>query len=379
MAKKKKIALDATCICNYQTGAGNVALSLIKYFALNDTLNEYYIFIRCDLVESHPLFQHVPTNNFQPIRISSPAVGPLKQLAFLLFYLKNKLIHRFYDFDFVHSFNWDPPLVFYRHLSFTIHDLKYLVIENQLAGFSKIKYLYMLACLKVSCKIAKRIFVPSQASLNDTIKIFDVDPHKLEKTYWGFEKNVIEVDTRMTGQGDKIILFVGEKRPHKNIIGILHGFSRFLKHSLVKAFKLVLVGRSYSNTDSYLRLARELKISSKVSFVENVDDFHLVQLYAESFIFLFPSLYEGFGIPILEAMAHGLPVVTSNTSSMPEVAGNAAILVSPTRYSEIADALTLFAFDEDERLRHVALGYERVQLFDWSQCSLAYIEYFNKQ
>jgi glycosyltransferase involved in cell wall biosynthesis len=160
---------------------------------------------------------------------------------------------------------------------------------------------------------------------------------------------------------EKFVLFVGAVQKRKNIARLVKAFER-----LPSGWRLTLAGA----TDGYEAAAELLAVEesprrSEIDVLGYVDDQKLASLYARAGIFAFPSLAEGFGIPVLEAMAHGIPVVTSQSSALPEAAGDAAILVDPFNTDELAGALTQLASDEGLRADLVRRGLDRARLFPW--------------
>jgi glycosyltransferase involved in cell wall biosynthesis len=156
------------------------------------------------------------------------------------------------------------------------------------------------------------------------------------------------------------VLYPGNRRVYKNIARLLHGYS---VSSLPKrGIKLVFTGRSDPATADR---AASLKIGESLIFAGSVDEATLVRLYRHAVAIAFVSLYEGFGLPIVEGMASGVPVLTSNTTSMAEIAGDAALVIDPYSVDAICAGLEALAFDDEARRRYVQRGSERVRNFDW--------------
>jgi glycosyltransferase involved in cell wall biosynthesis len=165
------------------------------------------------------------------------------------------------------------------------------------------------------------------------------------------------------------LLYAGAIRPHKNVVRIIEAFSA-LKSELAKErrfadLKLIIIGDDLSSHPRLRRTVVSGGVQNDVRFLGFVPIEVLRIFYDVAKIFVFPSLYEGFGLPPLEAMAHGTPVVTSNTSSLPEVVGNAALMVNPENVFEIRRALKEALLDSEVRDRMKRLGYEQSQRFSW--------------
>ena len=198
------------------------------------------------------------------------------------------------------------------------------------------------------------IIAVSQFTASQVTSLLNVEPSRIRVIPHGIEL------PELFGARENMVLFVGAIQKRKNIARLVRAFER-----LPESWRLVLAGAS----DGW-GAARELEAVAKNPRVEvlgYVSNQRIQQLYQRSSIFAFPSLDEGFGIPVLEAMAHGVPVVTSGISALPEVAGDAALLVDPTRTDEIADALLRFAESPDLRAEYARRGRARALEFPWSR------------
>ncbi|OGP12527.1 MAG: hypothetical protein A2052_00015 [Deltaproteobacteria bacterium GWA2_54_12] len=166
----------------------------------------------------------------------------------------------------------------------------------------------------------------------------------------------------------KFVLFIGSLEPRKNIKGLLRAYS-CLPEKMQKEFPMVIAGgRGWLNSD-IPGLVSELGIKDRVHFAGFINDEDLSAVYSMASLFVYPSLYEGFGLPILEAMACGTPVVTSKTSSMPEVAGDAAALIDPSDADELAFSMRQLLESDAKRAELVIKGFERAKMFSWEKCA----------
>jgi glycosyltransferase involved in cell wall biosynthesis len=165
------------------------------------------------------------------------------------------------------------------------------------------------------------------------------------------------------------LLYTGRISPHKNVVRIIEAFSALKaeleKEALFPGLKLIIIGDELSKHPDLRRTVIRSRVQNDVRFMGFVPIEVLRIFYDAAKIFVFPSLYEGFGLPPLEAMAHGTPVVTSNTSSLPEVVGNAAVLVNPENVFEIMRALHRVLVDQPLRDKLKARGYEQAKRFSW--------------
>jgi glycosyltransferase involved in cell wall biosynthesis len=158
-------------------------------------------------------------------------------------------------------------------------------------------------------------------------------------------------------------LYVGKRNSYKNFDGLLAAFAKAV--SVQPDLALCVVGSPFSEAEE--KLIAELKLTDHIEYCQDTSDRHLAKLYRCSVAFIFPSLYEGFGIPPLEAMSCGTAVVASNCSSIPEVVGDAGILFDPKSTGDLADILLSLLDRPTERDRLIAKGYQRIQAFSWDK------------
>jgi glycosyltransferase involved in cell wall biosynthesis len=225
---------------------------------------------------------------------------------------------------------------------------------------------------------AARIFAVSNFSKADTVRLFHVPPEKIEVIY-----NAIDDSFRLGHASDAerefiaeryqvntaFLLYAGRISPHKNVVRIIEAFAA-LKGELSKEgkfddLKLIIIGDEVSKHPDLRRACVKAGVQNDVRFLGFVPIDVLRIFYDQAKIFIFPSLYEGFGLPPLEAMAHATPVVTSNTSSIPEVVGNAAVMVNPENVFEIMRALHRVLLDQPLRDKLKARGLEQAGKFSW--------------
>lgn len=239
----------------------------------------------------------------------------------------------------------------------SIMDLSYVRFP---ALFRK-KDLYQLVnWTKYSAKNAGKIFTISLASKNDIIKEYKVPPEKVVVTYPGIKEEK-PMPNNKSSFGD-YILFVGTLQPRKNIVRLVEAFSK-LKGEL----NLVIVGKKGWLFEEILKAPKKFSVSDRVKFLDFVKDEDMPSLYKNAVCFCLPSLYEGFGLPILEAMKYGCPVVLSNVSSLPEAGGDAAVYVDPEDVESIANGLERVVSDERLRKDLIQKGLLHVKKFSWEK------------
>ena len=229
-------------------------------------------------------------------------------------------------------------------LIISIMDLAFLKFPEQ---FRK-KDLYTLSSwTRHSVKMAKKILTISESTKKDIIRHYQIEPQKISVTYPGYNKKIfreiqdfstIKKTLNKFGLNTQFIIFVGTLQPRKNIERLIEAFAEVINsqnHNLT----LVIVGKKGWFYEPALQKPEELKIKEKVLFLDFISGQELSHLLNSALCFILPSLYEGFGLPVLEAMACGTPVVLSNTSSLPEIASNLGIYVNPQSKEDIAKGL----------------------------------------
>jgi glycosyltransferase involved in cell wall biosynthesis len=252
----------------------------------------------------------------------------------------------------------------------TIHDLNYLVVPDAHFG---VRALGMRVLVPLAARTAHRVIADSEATRADLVDRLHVAPDRIDVVPLGLGRPArseptpaAELRDRLDLHGRSVVLSLSAKRPHKNLRGLLDAQARIPPER-----RPVLVLPGYATPhEAELRVhARAVGVGADVRFVGWTSDADIEGLFALSAAFVFPSFYEGFGLPVLEAMARGVPVACSDRASLPELAGDAALLFDPADPASIADALERLLHDgpEVERLR--AAGRERAGTFTWERAA----------
>lgn len=230
-------------------------------------------------------------------------------------------------------------------------------------GLFKKSDLYQLAnWTRYSAKRARKIFTISLASKDDIIKEYKLPENRVVVTYPGVKKTLL---MRKDKFNFDYILFVGTLQPRKNIVRLIDAFSRLApKHPNLK---LLIVGKKGWLYDEILKAPAKFNVESDVKFLDFVEDAKMQNLYKDALCFVLPSLYEGFGLPVLEAMKNGCPVLLSNISSLPEAGGDAALYFDPQDPQDIADKIERVLGDPKLREDMVKKGNEQVKKFSWEK------------
>lgn len=267
------------------------------------------------------------------------------------------------------------PLVHPRASVVTVHDLGYLYYPR---AHRPLDRLYLDLSTRYNARNASRVIAVSQTTRDDLVRHYGIEPDKIAVVYSGCdeamrpvkdEATIERAKARYGIQGD-YILYMGTLQPRKNLRRLLEAYA-ILKKQANRAETpcLVIAGRRGWLYDQIFQQVERLGLEAEVIFPGYVPQDDLPALLGGAHLFAFPSLYEGFGLPVLEAMACGTPVLCSNVSSLPEVAGNAALLINPLDVESMAEAMNRLLQDEGLRAQLVERGLRQVRRFSWDRCA----------
>ncbi|EKE15350.1 MAG: mannosyltransferase B-like protein, partial [uncultured bacterium] len=246
----------------------------------------------------------------------------------------------------------------------TIHDLSYFYYPEE---FLKKDFYQLKNWTKYSVKKARKIIAVSQTTKNDLIKFYQAPKEKIEVIYNGYNNSQkLNSDVILKDIPKLYFLYVGTLQPRKNLNTLLDAFCFLLKER--QAYRLIIVGKKgWLWQDIFAKVA-DLKLNNKVIFMGYLTDNELSFLYKNASIFILPSFYEGFGIPILEAMSFNCPVIASNASSLPEIGGDACLYFNPKNPQELKVKIIELLTNQVLRDELVKKGQNRVKLFSWQRC-----------
>lgn len=227
---------------------------------------------------------------------------------------------------------------------------------------------------KYSVQKAHGVIAISQSTKSDILKTYDIDPQNVHVVYPGVNSELRVLMKKLSpkyGIQKDYILYVGTLQPRKNIVRLIEAFHQIKNDELrIANLQLVIVGKKGWLYDEILGKAKELGIEKDVVFTGFVPDDELPVLYASAQCFCLPSLYEGFGFPVLEAMQYGCPVVASNVSSLPELVADAGILVDPKSVDSIAQGLKdVLILKPEDRKKLIEKGKKRASTFTWERAA----------
>jgi len=248
----------------------------------------------------------------------------------------------------------------------TIHDLSYLYYPED---FLKKDLFQLKNWSSYSLKKAKKIIAVSKTTKKDIIKNYKIPDEKIEVIHNGYEKPIKYQISNIKFEkiNDPYILYVGTLQPRKNILTLIKAFEKF--KNFYPEFKLIIAGKKGWLYDKIFRLVTDLGLEGDVYFTDYVTDNQLVFLYKNAFCFVLPSFYEGFGIPLLEAMSFDCPVISSFYSSLPEIGADACLYFDPNNVFDLVEKLKLLKENKKLRKELTKKGKTRIKEFSWKKCA----------
>jgi glycosyltransferase involved in cell wall biosynthesis len=355
-----RIAIDARKLRDY--GIGTYVRNLLRHLARIDSTTDFAVLCRerdCPAVrELGDNFRAVPERS-RPYSVSEQIAVPLD--------LRRERVDLFHAPHYVL-----PPLARCRSVV-TIHDCIHLRFPQYLPN--RVAYAYARASLWVATHRSDRVLTVSEASKRDILRYFRVPEQKIDVIYNAIDErfgrppaaeDIERVRERYQLDGP-FVLYAGNIKPHKNLERLIEAFHSLRRGGGFDDVRLLIIGDEISKYATLRRAVHRHKLHKHVRFFGFVPDETLACLYRLASVFVFPSLYEGFGLPPLEAMASGTPVITSNVSSLPEVVGDAALLIDPYEPDSIADAMRRVLTDDALRAQLRERGLARAREFSWER------------
>lgn len=363
----KKICLDLQPLLSVKTGIGYYAENLVENLIKREK-NNY-------TGEIYTLLEKNKKIEIKGINYKNHSFLPhfYRKLIFFWKYVPfsiNFLIKE--NFDIYHSFDLRLPHKIKGKSIMTIYDLIPFLFPGLCKNINS-KYFYNY--MKSNAERADIIITISEYSKKEIIKLLKISEEKIKIVPAGIDilkysknnsmheiKNIIDKYKLPS----KFILYLGALEPRKNIPNIILGFSKYKEERVDSDIKLVIAGKKAWQYENIFKTYELSKYKKDIIFTDYIDEKDKVILYKMAKLFIFPSLYEGFGMPVLEAMASGTPVITSNNSSLPEVVGEAGILVNPNSIIEISRAIAKILDGEEDYINDlIAKGKEQAKKFTW--------------
>lgn len=356
-----KIAIDARKWRDY--GIGTYVRNLVRHLAHLDRETTYYLF--CDAADEATLRDLA--GNFVPVVEKSHGYS-LREHVSIPIKLKRL------GADLLHSPHYVLPLLCPVPSVVTIHDCIHLLFPEYLP--SRMAWNYARFMLGSAIRRSSLVFTVSEASRADILRFYpDTDPERIQVVPNAIDPAVLEdpgeeesqrIRERYQIRG-RFVLYAGNIKPHKNLERLIAAFAQVKQQPGHEDVKLFIIGDEVRRYPALRRTVETAGVRQDVRFFGFVPDRTLAALYRLAAVFAFPSLYEGFGLPPLEAMACGTPVVTSRISSLPEVVGDAAVLVDPHDVEAIADGIRRVLDDKALAADLVSRGRARARCFSWDR------------
>lgn len=369
-----RIAIDATAIPRFMAGAGVYTYQLIRALAEVEGGYEYVVFARGDAFDDLPR---------RPAEVRVVHVGvPTRPGRLLWEQLVLPLALRRARIDVLHSpHHTTPVLPLACRRVVTFHDLTFFLVPER---YPTTRRLYFKAVTRASARLADALITPSEAVKGDVVRILHVPAERVTAVPEAAGPAYVPVDScdalawvrRKYKLPERYILSVGSLEPGKNRRRLIAACARLRERGI--EHHLVISGQRAWHYEGELDIVRQLGLDERVHVLGYVDGADMPALYSAADLFAFPSLYEGFGLPVLESMACGTPVITSNVSALPEVAGDAALLVDPADISGLAEAMERVLTDQALRADLRVRGLERARQFSWERAARETLPVYEK-
>lgn len=353
------VLIDARMVTAKNYGIGRYVYNLIEKLIEIDKSNQYALIINDDYL----LELTRNADNFALIKAKASWLSLAEQIEI------PRIINNVKP-DLYHAASWSVPFSQTCPVVATIYDLIHMIFPEH---YSFVHRIYYNIFLPLVIKKVKRIITISESSRRDINKYFGYPMERIDIAFPAVaeqftpikDKQLISDFRSKRGLNKKIILYVGNRKKHKNIEGLVGAYA-LLSDEIRSQYEIVMPG----DMDNELKeMADQLDIRQNIHCLTNVSDAELPLLYNSADIFVFPTLYEGFGMPPLEAMACGIPVITSNVASIPEVVGDAAIMVDPKNVKSLTDALIKLIENDKLRQEMKEKGLARARHFTWEDCA----------
>lgn len=362
-----RIGIDARKIRDF--GIGNYIKYLLQHIPTSDAENTYVIFHYPEDREMIPVGQH-----FQCVPDTSLKYS-IRELALLPFKMAQ------FRLDLFHAPHYTlPPLRPCRGVV-TIHDVIHLRFPEYLPH--PLAYYYAKSLMWLAARSASKVITVSECSKRDIVRYLHIPEEKIVVIYNGIDvtqhANQPTVDPEQVeshfGLSRPYLLYLGNFLPHKNTERLIKAYS-LIKQRYNLPHCLVLAGKNKKLRAQLDRVIAEEHLQNDVILTGFVEDTWFSPLYANADLFVYPSLYEGFGLQALEAMAHRVPVAASNVSSLPEITGDAAIQFDPVNLESMAEAMYIAVTDQELRARLIENGIKRLTHFSWPEMAKRTIEVY---
>ena len=369
-----RIGIDARMFGTGHAGIGQYTEELIRHVLINDPINQYLVFLVPKIITSFPIL----AANLTKIKTAVPHYSWTEQLWYPFILQGSKL-------DLIHYTSFNSPILWRAVPSVvTIHDLTLWFFAGRTHRSWWRRWAHRFA-VKRACYNAHEIIAITEATKQDIIKILGVDGDKITVVHEAVAERYktisqserIDEFKRKFGITKPYLLYVGQWRQHKNVVRLIRAF-HLLRRRYNLDYQLVLAGKIDQKCPEVLQTIKQLGLKGEVVLTGYVPDADLPYIYNGAEIFVFPSLYEGFGLPPLEAMACGTPVAASRSSCMPEVLGEAAQYFDPLSIEDMVRAIAEVAKNYSLRQRLKAAGFKQVKKYSFDQMAKETIKVYQR-
>jgi glycosyltransferase involved in cell wall biosynthesis len=377
-----RIGIDYTAAVRQQGGIGRYTRSLVRALAEIDTLNEYVLFVAGGPVAGDGLGDWPESFEFRSVPVSDRWLNIMWQRLRIPLPIQvwTGRLDLFHSPDFVL-----PPLGATPGV-LTVHDLSFLTVPwCFVPGFRD----YLETAVTRSVRRADQILADSRSTRHDLTNLLGIDPERIQVLYPGVESRFMPVADPTNLEGVRqtyalprhFVLGLGTLQPRKNFAGLIDAFGRMLGsrtgEPALDDLHLVICGSKGWMYEDIEPAVERAGLGQRVQVVGFVKDEDLPALYNLASVFAFPSWYEGFGVPVLEAMACGTPVVAADNSSLPEVVGEAGLLVGAADADALGTAMFRLLTDQGLRESLIAAGYEQARRFTWRDAAAQLLRTYN--
>lgn len=353
------------------TGIGRTLIETVKHMSILEKNNTFVIYTNYDNDE---FFQIDFPKNVQVKRINVTKMSSMKNLLFNAFVFPFLSLKE--NADIVYLPNFTLISFSFRPIVSVIHDMIEFKVGEK---FSKLRMAYRHMIVPRMASKSKAVITVSENSKKDIIEICKTEVSKIRVIYDAVSNDFNKVsDNSLRLIKDAYILYVGTvDHPGKNLFNAIKAFEKYKSdtHSDMKFLVCGMPGKGFEVVEE---LMNNSKFSNDILYKGFVNDNDLFNYYSFASLFIFISYYEGFGMPILEAMKFGIPVITSNRSSLPEVAGEAALICDPDNLEEILESIYKIINDENIKNKLVENGYKNLERFSWEETAQKTLKIFNK-
>ena len=373
-----KIGIDCRRILhkhNETAGVGTYTYNIIKSILDLDKQNNYVLFFYNNKIYFPEFAKY---ENVEMVYL--PRVDDFGRVPFFYNHVYVPYVLKKYKLDLYHNPANIIPLLYNKASVITVHDL---AIYKNADWFPGKQSFNLKLLMPYSFKKAKKIIAVSQSTKNDLIELFKIKQQKISVIPEGVEDykkvkiNEDEIKSEIKFN-NSYFLFIGTIEPRKNINSLLKAFKEFVEKTNNKKIKLVMAGKKGWKYEQIFKLMSDLDLGDQIKYLGYVSLEEKIYLLKNAFCFIFPSYYEGFGLPVLEAMNLGVPVITSNISSIPEFASHNSLLINPHDYLTITKAMVKIYNDKDLRKKLSEKGKVIADQYNWKKAAQKTIDLYNQ-